>query len=149
MQESPNTQHGRLSPGAHAFLDDHLAKIRERIIEEAARQAGGSPDGAIEPMVVAEAAKSFAPGGLVPLGAKRVSTMQRLLEPVSGLTLVCAVLAIIFGLLGLWANSGAGAANAANTSGWLDVAKVFAGAVVGSTGAGVVSSVRALTSQPR
>ena len=143
MPESQKTPDGRLSPGVQAFLDDHLAKIRERIIDEALRQGGDSPDRtAIEPMVIAEATKSFAPGDLVPIGGRRVSTMQRLFEPVTGLTIVCAALAVVFGVLGLWADK-------ANAAGWLDVAKVFAGAVVGSTGAGVVSSVRASTSRSR
>ena len=145
MKSSTDTLHARLSPGAEAFLDDHLSRIRKNIIEEAERQAGNnSSSTTIEPMIVAEAAKAFAPGSFVSPNLKRMNTIHRLLEPVSGLTIVCALLAIIFGSLGLWANNGP---NAANATGWLDVAKVFAGAVVGSTGAGVVTSVRALTAQ--
>jgi hypothetical protein len=127
----------QLSDGAKAFLDGHLAKVRERIIEEAAKQSDSSIQPlALEPMALADAAKSFAPGDLVPVSSGRTSIWQRLFDPISGMTLVCALLAVVFGVLGLWAQKNA----KADAQSWLDVAKVFAGAVVGSTGAGIVSA---------
>lgn len=144
MANQATNQEDKLTPEAKAFLDGHLSKIRERIIEAAVQDLGDTSESSspIEPMLIAEASKKFAPGALVPVDARKVSAIQRVLEPITGLTFVCAVLAVLFGVLGLWADK-------TNSAGWLDIAKVFAGAVVGSTGAGVVSTAKGSTSRER
>lgn len=56
-------------------------------------------------------------------------SLRAIISPISGVTIICAVLAVVFGYLGLRQD---GAQN-----GFLDIAKIFAGAIVGS---GIVSA---------
>lgn len=121
-----------LSEGVKGWLDDHLDSVRRKIVE-AAREISGrdGTTGNIEPQAVAEAARLYT-------STKRsmVSTEptfgRRVFEFTTGLTAICALLAIVFGWLGFWAQGGI-------SEGWLDITKIFAGAVVGSAGATAIS----------
>lgn len=128
----------RLSNGAQAWLDDHLNHIKERIIEEARSLTAHSSTGAppeIDPMTITEAAKQFAPGQQVSTNFMLPPLKYRLLDLISGFTSVCALLTITFGCLGLWADP-------KNAQSWLDISKIFAGAVVGSAGATATKQLR-------
>jgi hypothetical protein len=122
------------------MLDNHLNRIRRLIVDEAvriARDRGVQPPQPPEELDVAEAAKRFAPGKKVPEDA----LWQRTKNSLSGITMVSALLAVVFGILGALVNYGH-LANAGNSTAYFDIAKLFAGAVVGSTGAGAVIGAR-------
>ena len=115
------------------MLDNHLERIRKLIIDEAiriARDRGAQVAVPPEELDVAEAAKRFAPGRKFPEDA----LWQRTKNSLSGITLVSAALAVVFGILGALVNYGH-LANAGSGTAYFDIAKLFAGAVVGSTGA--------------
>lgn len=73
--------------------------------------------------------------GVVERAPMRQSSWLR--DNLTGLTVLSAVMALAFGGLGAWGISAGGTTGAA-TSGFLDIAKLFAGALVGAAGAGVV-----------
>ena len=127
------SEEGYLSPGAKAWLEDHLLYIKSKIIEEAQKVAKESRgEDTIQPLDVAEAAKLYAPGRQV-TAQKETSFWHRVGDSITGITLVSAILAIVFGLLGYFT---------ASQEGWLDIAKIFAGAVVGSAGAAMTSNMQ-------
>jgi hypothetical protein len=59
---------------------------------------------------------------------------NRVFGSISGLTIISAILAITFGYLGYLSR------DSPNHVGLYDIAKIFAGAVVGSTGAAAISN---------
>jgi len=125
-----------LTPVEEQMLDNHLKRIRKLIVQEAVRIAkdrGVQPPDPPEELDVAEAAKRFAPGKKFPEDA----LWQRTKSSLSGITLVSALLAVVFGILGALVNYGH-LANAGSSTAYFDIAKLFAGAIVGSTGAGAV-----------
>jgi len=130
-----NSCSNQLSNRAEAALDEHIELIKKAIIEEA-RAASGS--GTLQPMQVLDAAKLYAPGYRLP--TQTYTFWSRIGESISGITLISALLAIIFGSFGWSLGTPAGA-------GLLDIAKIFAGAIVGSTGAAVASSIRLKSSR--
>jgi hypothetical protein len=119
-----------LPTGPREWLDAHMAVVENLIVERAHSQNG---DRGITPMDIADAAKVFAPGKSISevKGAWRV-----------GFTTWCALLTLAFGFLGLLAGAGKLGTAPGNAQGWLDIAKVFAGAVVGSSGAEALSRRR-------
>lgn len=132
-----------LSPGSKAWLDDHLAMIRKKIVDEAFRstQSSSATEGdegpiLIDPALIPEAAKKFAPGGIVPPYRTfgYVPFWSRMAESISGITVVSAILALGFGFLGF--------KDSTKKDSWLDISKIFAGAIVGSAGVAVSSSIR-------
>ena len=131
-----NSSINALSSGARAALDEHIELIKIAIIEEAHAASG---NGILQPMQVLDAAKLYAPGYRLPTQTY-VPFWSRIFESISGITLISALLAIIFGLLGWSQGATAGA-------GLLDIAKILAGAIVGSTGAAVASSIRSKSSR--
>lgn len=120
-----------LSKVDQQWLDNHLELIRQLITQEAFRTAGErelqSPNG----LDVAEAAKRFAPGAKFP---DEPSFSERIKSSLSGITLVSALLAVVFGVLGVLQQQ--------NQAAYFDIVKLFAGAIVGSTGAGVALASR-------
>jgi hypothetical protein len=70
--------------------------------------------------------------------------LQRITSSISGITVISAILATIFG--GIAALNLAGSEN---VQAFIDIAQVFAGAVVGSTGAAAVSGIGATTGSNR
>jgi len=127
-----------LTPGEELWLKEHLSQIETKIREEAIKLSdAANRSGMIEPLDVAEAARRYAPGTLLPMqpvGLPPQGFWSRVTESISGITLISALLAFIFGTLGLLKPNAA--------QGWLDIAKIFAGAVVGSAGASVAAAVR-------
>lgn len=124
------------SHGSSEWLDTHLDILRKSIFEEAALRAKASGRDEPEPRDVAQAALSFAPGDQLrnPGSVSRLSALG-----ITGVTLVSSILAIAFGLLGMYQTR---AGNGQLASGAFDIAKIFAGAIVGSTGATAISTRR-------
>ncbi len=89
----------------------------------------------LEARFVFDAAKEYAPGPRIPEcpPAEDPPLWHRLLSGITGITLVSAILAIAFGVLAL---VNIGLADAQRST-LLDIAKLLAGAIVGSTGAAV------------
>ena len=124
-----------LTQGSSAWLTEHLQRVQDKIVEEAARLAAQDNRAQIDPRDIAEAAKAFAPGievSQVPQlsgrpAAPRKPLLLELLSSAPSITTVSAVLAVIFGVIG-WR---------AKDSSAFDIAKVFAGAIVGAAGATV------------
>ena len=68
---------------------------------------------------------------------RRARRWSWLRENVTGLMMISAVMALAFGYLGAWGLY-AGGQSAQATAGFLDIAKLFAGALVGAAGATAV-----------
>jgi hypothetical protein len=126
-----------LSKDDELWLKNHLEQIRKAITVEALRVAKENGRKRPAPLDVAEAARAFAPGDTFPIEPKFI---PRIAASLSGVTVVSAALAVIFGFLGIWLSRHG--AEASNTGAYFDIAKIFAGAVVGSTGAGFVIGAR-------
>lgn len=128
-----------LSQAEQAWLDEHLKAIEQKI-KDAAReiaQANGRTN-EITPMDVSEATRLYAPGDRVITSRREISWGGRILDSISGVTLISGLLAVAFGVIGFLAT---GSSPGSPSPGWIDIAKIFAGAVVGSTGAGVASAM--------
>jgi hypothetical protein len=121
-----------LSEGASSWLREHLNIIEERIIAEAGELAKAAGRNEIEPVDVASAAMSYAPGTRFPT-IDEESFGRRLVDSFSGITLLAAAMGLVFGIIG--------ALRPAEPE-WFDMVKLFAGAVVGSAGAHVVSGMK-------
>ena len=120
------------------WLDIHLNRIRTLIADEARRIARDRGAQATEGLDVAEAARRFAPGVKFPA---EPSLWQKTTASLSAITVVSAVLAVVFAILGVLVSHGQ-LTYAGATAGYFDIAKLFAGAIVGSTSAGVALSAR-------
>jgi hypothetical protein len=130
----PDGDESELSSVDKEWLDNHLARIRHLIAQEAVQVAKDRDAQRPEGMDVAEAAKQFAPGVRFP---GEPSFSDRIKASLSGITLVSGVLAVVFGVLGVYSRMHQGDATP-----YFDIVKLFAGAIVGSTGAGVALSTR-------
>jgi hypothetical protein len=121
--------------GSSLFLDDLLESLRERILREAHEAAKRDGRDDVGPSDIARAGLLFAPG--TEFGYRRdiFGTLTRI--GISGVTLMSCLLAAAFGLIGVFQTR---AGNAQSASGAFDIAKIFAGAIVGSTGVAVAAA---------
>jgi hypothetical protein len=123
-------------------IEEQLNKIRERILKEAEASAASEDRDGPELEDIASAYLKYVPGTkaykerypslLSILGA----FTERVFSSVTGLTLVTAILAVVFGILGFRAT------DTSTRAGFLDICKILAGAVVGSTGTAAVGATR-------
>jgi hypothetical protein len=141
-----------------SFLEAHLKAIEEKIRARATQFAKDDGSGEqIQPMHVAAAARLYAPGyplfewtkdgqgasqgeeqpsnGPGSTGQVTLGFRDRILSSISGVTIISAILAIVFGAIGAYGLS----QGTQNVQGFIDIAQIFAGAIVGSAGAAVVS----------
>lgn len=111
------------------------AKIRKR-----ADAMADSEKRPVEPRDIASAAMLYAPGLLYPDKKTELDIpfFRRTALSITGVTLISGLLAITFGLIGYFAAKG----DQAIASGAWDIAKIFAGAVVGSTGSTVATTLK-------
>ena len=133
-----------------AALDAHLADVRQAILKRAkeiAAREGAS--GGVGLLHLSEAVSEYAPAKPFPLEHQkppRWPTLSRLMESITPIILISTALTIVFGAFGLWALSGripgAKGPDAINGQSYLDIAKIFAGAIVGSAGAAAVKETR-------
>ena len=130
-----NNNPSELGQEASDWLKAHLEVIEGRIVNEAQARARDAQHRSIEPSDVSLAAMKYAPGRAFPED-RELTLGERIGMSISGITLISAVLAVLFGAMGA-IQAGEGDATA-----WYDIAKIFAGAVVGSTGAAAVASAR-------
>lgn len=133
-----NALEALLSERCSAWLDEYLEGIRAEIIKDASDTAKPSKGETIPPATVSESATKIARGRpcpelpIVPQPTK----WERWGALLTNITLVSTILAIAFGLFGFTnPDPTAGA-------GYLDIAKIFAGAIVGSAGATAATSLR-------
>ncbi len=131
----------RLGEGTSKSLDEHFDNLRKKILDQAANLAEQDErKDKIEPRDVWEAVKLYAPGDFV-FPQKTILRPRSVVDVIfswtPSITTVSALLAITFGVIGWRAGTGAGTAGASA----FDIAKVFAGAIVGSAGVAVKSAV--------
>ncbi len=136
-----------LSASLKASLDEHLAQLREQIAgraDEIANADAGPGSGAPRPVDLSSLAKAL--DETVKGGQANVDGKLHFFELFPPFTCVCAVLCLAFatlGLMPLFADPAVAAKAAASTSGFLDIAKIFAGAIVGSTTSVVLAASKA------
>jgi hypothetical protein len=119
------------------WLMAHFAALEAKIKADAESRAKKG-NRALEPADLANAALAFAPGFPFSddLGSANLPFWRRMGLSLTGVTLVSGGLAVCFGVIGYFAAHNSSLVGA--TGAW-DIAKIFAGAVVGSTSAAVAS----------
>jgi len=117
-------------------LDQHSKRIQALIKRKASELAAQEDLGVEEKpeitvLHLAEAIKTYAPGTEMPhlKGVQKESS--RFYERLPPITLISAILAIVFGIIGVVAIRYGQAADI-DGKGFIDIAKIFAGAIVGS-----------------
>jgi hypothetical protein len=143
-----------LSDALEGSLSEYLESTRVRIVERAteiasmpptptAEDASGPAIVKVEIIHLAKAIEEVTPGFGGSLVSSRVGFFDRISGGLTSFTGVSAILAILFSILGLCALLVPAAKDLKGQSqAFLDVAKIFAGAVVGSAGVTVVSRGR-------
>lgn len=128
-------------------LDEHLVRLRQSILDRAhelsqatltpADSADGNPDTSPTLQQLNQACSEVILGKITPTG-------HPIFQYFPPFTIVCTFLCLSFAILGVWAMSGTSAPNelAKASGGFLDIAKIFAGAIVGSTASTVLASAR-------
>ncbi|MCB9211769.1 MAG: hypothetical protein H6690_00250 [Erysipelotrichaceae bacterium] len=124
-----NENHLELNEESKLVLKSHLGKIEKQIVNYAHEIAKDENEEDVSPAIILKAALLYAPGKKY-YNFDNMTLGKRIVSSISGITIITAILAIIFGLIGAFVNS--------NDGSWIDIAKIFAGAIVGSTGANVV-----------
>jgi hypothetical protein len=125
-------------------LDDHMEFLKTKIKREASSIAQ-SKDQNVGLSDIAEAVSRYAPG--VPISTDRrkddISFRRRFGAALTPVTVVSAFLAVVFGGIGLaivlW---GGDNGSVQYSQGAFDIAKIFAGAIVGSTGASIATNAK-------
>jgi len=135
-----------LSPHLQGSLDEKIANLKDQIadrarglaLERTKSQTGGKkqPDGAVDVSDLSQAIDEALCNNALPA---RRTTFFDLFSP---FTCLCFLLCLTFGGFGLFARSGAPGGGAAPTQGFLDIAKIFAGALAGSTVSAPLKSLK-------
>jgi hypothetical protein len=138
-----------LSPPLISALDEHLSRIRQRIAERAIDLAAEtqSPEGNEIQVSLDDLTRAVSESVGSSAAGTRSAQSTRFFELFPPFTCICAALCVAFAILGLLALGGnlratPGADLAKVSSGFLDIAKIFAGAIVGSTAASIVNVTR-------
>lgn len=120
-----------------AYLNPYVEDVRDKIVQRAqelAKEEFGKESRQPPKMRhLAQASLDIAPGPVFPKNDEP-TWRDRIGSSITGITIVSGVLAIIFGGLGLFGPE--------NNQGFLDIAKIFAGATVGSAGETAVTRYR-------
>jgi hypothetical protein len=119
------------------YLSDYFTDLTTQIYRQALQVADseGRRD-EIQTKDVAQACRDMAPGRPFPI---EQTFRQRIGSSITGITIISAALAVIFGVIG-FAGLGPGGGKDDVVQPFIDIAQIFAGAVVGSTGAAAVAS---------
>jgi hypothetical protein len=142
----------QLSPSLEAVVKEHLELIHQAILQRAAQlaleEASANPGQAttppsITPTQCLKAISQIAPGGRVDSFTveESIPFWHRFAGAVSPITLISSFLTIVFAGFGLWALLSPRGASI-NGQAYLDIAKIFAGAIVGSASVAAVSTTR-------
>ena len=122
-----------------SVLEKHLSDIKTKISAEAKALAGEQ-----EPTLLhlARAVELFAPGDEI--YSSFAAAKKTFLDYIPPVTILSAILTFSFAALGLWAILGGSpeTQKALSGQGFLDIAKIFAGAIVGSATSAAASSLR-------
>lgn len=122
------------------WLNEHLFEIREKIVARAKELLVDANYELTKAAALSEAAMEYAPGKRFP-DEERPSWRESILSQLSAVTLISALLAIVFGCIAFGISIAAEEGEPVpDVSGYIDLVKIFAGAVVGSTGAAAVAS---------
>jgi hypothetical protein len=119
-----------LTEAQSAWIQAHLEEVRLKI-EQHAEEIGG------DKITLEDVAVAIADVCPIKHRTKSRTGLANILlaffSSLPAIAWVSAVLTVIFGVLGMW---GKGVVNPSSTEmhGWLDIAKIFAGAVVGASG---------------
>lgn len=122
-----------INPSLLLMVDEHLQEVKAKILEKARDLSRVENDtDTISPSQLLEAINCYAPGKcLDEIILVEKGFAQRFFEWFPPLTVACCFLTIFFGWFGVYAlSSGTGIQNGNN---FIDIAKIFAGAIVGST----------------
>jgi hypothetical protein len=133
-------------------LQEHLSDVKKQIKKRAielAMEDQQQKDQKVGLKYMTSALNEFAPGHKVP--KTQPGLIERFFTIFSPLTVISTVLAIVFGVLGLWGSGAFGkinpdAAKLLEPKAYLDIAKIFAGAIVGSATASAISERKKPTS---
>ena len=137
-----------LSANLGAVLDEHLEDMKSRIAERAleiANGRGNQVDEEISPADLSslnQAIEELVNGRFSP---NAIEQKFRLFDWFPPFTIVCAILCLSFATLGLFpllTSSENVAKMGSVTSSFLDIAKIFAGAIVGSTSSVALKATR-------
>lgn len=116
-----------------AYLDGVEKKIAQRAQELAKEEFGDGSPHSPEIRHLAQASLDIAPGRVFP-ETDEPTWWERVGSSITGITIVAGILTLVFGGFGLFGPE--------NNQGFLDIAKIFAGAVVGSAGEAAVTRYR-------
>lgn len=139
-----------LSASLASSLDEHLSEVRAQIADRAYELASQSISPAsnldsTEKIQIRLNNLSQATSEIIAGEASiKNSKLARFFEYFPPFTCVCTILCITFAWLGLSAlDKGNGGTEVAKATGsFLDIAKIFAGAIVGSTAATAISAIK-------
>lgn len=129
-----------LSPESIAYLDNHFKHVKDLIInriEELSRDATEEDvlSKGLEHLHLSQAISEYAPGKKVSIAPEK----GRFFELFPPFTILCFLLAIIFAFFGIYALNNNSKITGGN--GFIDISKIFAGAIVGSTTSIVLGSM--------
>jgi hypothetical protein len=133
MRNASASPLSRLQPPAYPHqVSENLKRANDLVLEDLSSSARAHPP-MIELSQMYRAIEEYAPGRAVAAVEPRQGVWQRLLDSISPLAMVSAAMAIVFAACGLLKGGNAG---------YLDIAKIFAGAIVGSTSVSAASVLR-------
>lgn len=132
-----NTQ--KLPDSLTAVLDEHIAIIKElittRTIHLAQTIQPEEQENTSRPIVLlrhlTQAINEFAPAEMLELKEKRFWT--RFWEAITPFTVVCLIMTIVFAAFGAFYGT-----SSADVRSFIDISKIFAGVIVGSTSAAFI-----------
>ena len=141
----------KFSENVLGSIQEHISVLTERIKHRAIELSmddGQNKEQKVGITYVTAAITEYAPGYSVPprMKAIRLRWWEVFFTYVSPLTIISAMLAILFAVLGLWASGAVGELTDAKVKlldgkAYLDIAKIFAGAIVGSATASAASAI--------
>jgi len=138
-----------LSPSLAASLDERLLQLKDQIAERAGEIANATVGPNATPLNPVDLSSLSMALDEATKGRQNLSEegKPRFFELFPPFTCVCAVLCLAFATLGLLpliaADPAVAAKATASASGFLDIAKIFAGAIVGSTTSIALASSKA------
>jgi hypothetical protein len=135
----PNTPRTIAETPFEKSLDQHLQDIREKIIKRA--ESLPTEGEAVDFSHVAQAISEYAPGRELPKvePEKGLRFFLALFPP---FILLSGILTVVFGVLGLVTLGSESVKQSPIGPGFLDIAKIFAGAMVGSASGNITSSLK-------
>jgi hypothetical protein len=136
------TKNKKLSDSLSSALDLHF-EVLKKSIEEKVSELANDKEPNIRDL---NEAVDFYTAGNPKIEEQKPSKYEVFFSYISPFTILCAFLAIAFALLGLV--NGAGSSLKGAQPGFLDISKIFAGAIVGSTSATALKAASSKKTNP-